>query len=75
VIDYLADYRRIIDRQGDSILENTVAELLADGTIQKHLRQSLKAYRQRRDYFCGAMKAVLGDKVAFQVPEGGLDKI
>ena len=72
VIDYLADYRRIIDRQGDSILENTVAELLADGTIQKHLRQSLKAYRQRRDYFCGAMKAVLGDKVAFQVPEGGL---
>ncbi|MDN3582295.1 PLP-dependent aminotransferase family protein [Mucilaginibacter flavus] len=51
VIEHLASLRRIIDRQGDTLLENGMAELLQSGIIQRHLRKSLRLYRQRRDLF------------------------
>lgn len=72
VVEYLSHYRRIIDRQGDNMLENSVAELLQEGTIQKHLRRALKEYRQRRDIFCGLLRDKLGDEIEFQTPEGGM---
>ncbi|WP_184543840.1 PLP-dependent aminotransferase family protein [Mucilaginibacter sp. FT3.2] len=72
VIEYLAQLRRAIDRQGDSMLENAMAELLQNGIIQRHLRKSLKLYRQRRDIFCGLMNGYLKNYVQFQVPDGGM---
>ncbi|MCF2502037.1 PLP-dependent aminotransferase family protein [Dyadobacter sp. CY107] len=71
-IDYMAQLRRIIDRQGDQVLENAVAELLHGGIIQRHLRKALRAYRQRRDYLCSLMASELATKVAFRVPDGGM---
>ena len=71
-IDHIQNYRRLIDRQGDVALENTIAELLHEGVIQKHLRKSLREYKRRRDFFCQAMQDQLGDKVSFKIPEGGL---
>ena len=64
--------RRIIDRQGDTILENALAELLQNGVIQRHLRKSLRVYRQRRDDFCELLKTELGDHTEFQIPDGGM---
>ncbi|GAA3970220.1 PLP-dependent aminotransferase family protein [Mucilaginibacter dorajii] len=72
VIEYLASLRRIIDRQGDTLLENAIAELLQNGIIQRHLRKSLRLYRQRRDIFCSLMNDQLKNHVQFKVPEGGL---
>lgn len=72
VIKHLAQLRRIIDRQGDIILENTIAELLQNGVIQRHLRKSLREYRQRRDYFCALLSTELGNYVEFQIPDGGM---
>ena len=72
VIHHLSLVRRTIDRQGDHILENAMAELLQHGIIQRHLRKSLRAYRERRDVFCSLMDQYLKDEVSFQVPEGGL---
>jgi GntR family transcriptional regulator/MocR family aminotransferase len=72
VIQHLAQLRRIIDRQGDNMLENAMAELLQSGVIQKHLRKSLRVYRERRDAFCRLLKEELADYVQFQVPDGGL---
>jgi GntR family transcriptional regulator / MocR family aminotransferase len=72
VIEHLAHYRRIIDRQGDNMLENTVAQLLHEGIIQKHLRKGLKEYKIRRDFFCEELKNVFGNLVDFQIPEGGM---
>ena len=72
VIHHLSLIRRTIDRQGDHILENAIAELLQHGIIQRHLRKSLRAYRERRDVFCGLMRTHLNNKVSFQVPEGGM---
>jgi GntR family transcriptional regulator/MocR family aminotransferase len=72
VIENLARLRRIIDRQGDSLLENAVAELLQNGIIQRHLRKSLRVYRQRRDVFCDLMTSRLHNYVQFRIPDGGL---
>lgn len=72
VIRHLAQLRRIIDRQGDILLENAIAELLQNGIIQRYLRKSLRTYRQRRDVFCDLLKTHLGDYVQFQVPVGGM---
>lgn len=72
VISYLAQLRRIIDRQGDTMLENAMAELLQNGVIQRHLRKSLRTYRNRRDYFCDLLKTELDDYIHFQKPDGGM---
>ncbi|MDQ6479900.1 PLP-dependent aminotransferase family protein [Dyadobacter sp. LHD-138] len=72
VINHLAQIRRIIDRQGDNMLENAMAELLQNGIIQRHLRKSLRTYRQRRDLFCGLLKSELSNYLDFQTPDGGM---
>lgn len=72
VIQHLARVRRIIDRQGDTMLENSIAELLQNGIIQRHLRKSLRLYRQRRDLFCNLLKEELGNAVEFDIPDGGM---
>ncbi|MCE7068523.1 PLP-dependent aminotransferase family protein [Dyadobacter sp. CY326] len=72
VITYLAKLRRIIDRQGDQILENAIAELLHTGVIQRHLRKSVRIYKQRRDLFCDLLKEQLGKYIQFEIPDGGM---
>ena len=72
VIRHLAQLRRIIDRQGDILLENAIAELLQNGIIQRYLRKAMRTYRQRRDVFCDLLKTNLSDYVQFQVPVGGM---
>jgi len=72
VISHLSRLRRIIDRQGDSMLENAIAELLQNGIIQRHLRKSMRTYRQRRDVFCSLLKSQLSKYVDFQIPDGGM---
>lgn len=72
VINHLAQIRRIIDRQGDNMLENAMAELLQNGIIQRHLRKSLRIYRQRRDFFCDLLRSELGNYLDFQTPDGGM---
>jgi GntR family transcriptional regulator/MocR family aminotransferase len=64
--------RKAIDSQGDSLIENAVAELYKNGTIGRHIKRSVKLYKERRDYFCGLLREELGDRVAFRVPEGGM---
>lgn len=72
VITHLAQLRRIIDRQGDLMLENAMAELLQTGVIQRHLRKSLREYRQRRDLFCELLRVKLSNYLDFQIPDGGM---
>ena len=72
VIEHLAQLRRTIDRQGDTMLENAMAELLQNGIIQRHLRKSLRTYHERRDIFCNLMGDYLKNYVDFKVPDGGM---
>lgn len=72
VIRHLAKLRRIIDRQGDTMLDNAMAELLQNGIIQRHLRKSVRVYRQRRDVFCNLLQSELNNWLSFHLPEGGM---
>lgn len=64
--------RRIMDRQGDPLLERALSEFIKCGDLQRHLKKSLKVYRQRRDRFCALVQEHLSNHVNFIKPEGGM---
>lgn len=68
----LAKRRRMIDRQGDNILEHAIALMFKEGEIHRYLRKNLKVYQSRRDYFCQLLEAELSDHIRFKKPEGGM---
>jgi GntR family transcriptional regulator/MocR family aminotransferase len=64
--------RKSIDSQGDGLIENAIAELYKDGTISRHIKKSVKLYKERRDHFCALLQQELGDRISFSIPEGGM---
>lgn len=72
VMEHLAQVRILLDRQGDHVLDNAMAELLNDGTVQRYLRKTLSVYEERRDYFCDLLGTSLKGALKFRVPEGGM---
>ncbi|MBD2703297.1 PLP-dependent aminotransferase family protein [Spirosoma sp. BT702] len=72
LIDELARLRRIIDRQGDPMLEFAIGQLFKTGELKRHFRKALRTYQARRDCFCDLLTQELGDTVQFTKPDGGL---
>ncbi len=72
IINELSKFRQIVDIQGDSVLEKSVAEMYTFGEIRRHMKKALKEYRQRRDFACAMLEEKLGDRIKFKIPEGGL---
>jgi GntR family transcriptional regulator/MocR family aminotransferase len=71
-VEAAASLRQLIDKQGDTLLEEAFAVLFDNGEMDRHFRKSLKIYKQRRDQFCQLLQADFKDEIAFNVPEGGL---
>ncbi|MEM8565443.1 MAG: PLP-dependent aminotransferase family protein [Bacteroidota bacterium] len=71
-VDRMARIRRIIDRQGDQIMERVMAQAILAGELSRHLKKSLRVYKQRRNHLSTLLKAHLGDQVEFNLPEGGM---
>ncbi|KIO75110.1 hypothetical protein TH53_22500 [Pedobacter lusitanus] len=63
--------RKLIDRQGEQLLEEAMANLLKNGDIGRHLKKSNKIYHERRDMFCQLLQKNLEGLVEFNVPDGG----
>lgn len=72
LIDELARLRRIIDRQGDPMLEFAIGQLFRTGTMKRHFRKALRTYHARRDHFCTLITSELPDAVQFTKPGGGM---
>ncbi len=64
--------RRLIDWQGDTMMELAVAELYKNGTMARHIRKAVNVYRERRDHLCSLLKEKLGRHLAFKIPDGGM---
>ncbi|OEK01859.1 hypothetical protein BFP97_10180 [Roseivirga sp. 4D4] len=64
--------RRIIDRQGDTVMERAIAQMIMQGDLQRHSRKALKLYHARRDHFCNLLSQELGEYMTFSIPEGGM---
>lgn len=65
--------RRLIDFQGDSVMEAAVAELYRNGVISGHIKKAVRIYRERRNTFCELLQQRLKDRISFRKPEGGLN--
>lgn len=61
----------MIDRQGNSLTELAVAELMMSGELKRHIRRALKIYQERRNDALAIVRSRLPD-VEFDVPPGGL---
>lgn len=64
--------RKIIDVQGDSIMEQAVLQLIRDGTIKRHLKKATLYYRFKRDHTEKLLRTYLRDKAGFTTPDGGM---
>ncbi len=66
------ELRRLLDRQGDSLLEEALAELYRSGELHRHLRKARRIYEGRRDVLCALLHEHLPGAVHFEKPRGGL---
>jgi GntR family transcriptional regulator/MocR family aminotransferase len=71
-IDAAASLRELIDKQGDTLLEDAFSVLFNNGEMERHFRKSLKIYKQRRNLFCDILQSDFKDIIEFEMPEGGL---
>ncbi|AOM77418.1 PLP-dependent aminotransferase family protein [Pedobacter steynii] len=71
-IEAAASLRELIDRQGDTVLEEAFALMFDNGEMDRYFRKSLKIYKQRRDLFCELLKSEFSEEITFKIPEGGL---
>jgi GntR family transcriptional regulator/MocR family aminotransferase len=72
VINEAAALRKLIDRQGEQLLEEATAELLISGDIYRHIKKSHKVYQERLDNTCRLLHEQLGEFLTFDKPNGGL---
>ncbi len=68
----LTALRTSIDRQGNQTIEAAVADLLEDGTVQRHARRMRRVYKTRRDALTDRLRARLGHVLSFEPPAGGM---
>ena len=64
-IEKVGQLRKIIDIQGDAIMEQSIMELIADGAIRRHQKRMLSYYEQKRDFFASLLDNYLENKVTF----------
>jgi GntR family transcriptional regulator/MocR family aminotransferase len=72
LLERMAALRTIVDRQGDSAVEAAVAELLDDGSLERHTRRLRRIYGERRLVLARELTQRLGDRVSFELPPGGM---
>lgn len=71
-VNAAAALRELIDKQGDTVLEEAFAVMFENGEMERYFRKSIKIYKERRDLFCKILETDFPDAISFRVPEGGL---
>lgn len=71
-VDAASSLRGLIDKQGDTLLEDAFAMMFDNGEMDRHFRKSLKIYHQRRDLFCQILQSDFSEIINFNIPDGGL---
>ncbi|MEQ1504214.1 MAG: PLP-dependent aminotransferase family protein [Myxococcota bacterium] len=72
LLDAIVARRVAVDRQGDLASELAVATLIEDGVYSRHLRRTRTVYAERQVVLADLLRRHLGERVAFDVPMGGL---
>lgn len=72
LIKKVINLRKIIDVQGDSIMEQAVLQLIKDGTIKRHIKKATNHYKAKRDFMTALLNEHMNNKATYTIPEGGL---
>ncbi len=72
LITKVAELRKMIDVQGDNIMEQAVLQLIKDGTIKRHIKKATAHYKNKRDNTATLLQKYMQGKSSFTVPDGGL---
>jgi GntR family transcriptional regulator/MocR family aminotransferase len=71
-ISQASRFKQLVDIRGDVLFEESVAHLFNTGEMQRHLRKSVRIYKERRDVFCNLLNSCVGDISHFSKPNGGM---
>jgi GntR family transcriptional regulator/MocR family aminotransferase len=62
----------LIDRQGNTITEHVLADLMESGEVKRHIRKTRKQYQARRNFAANEFSRVFSDNISFNLPTGGM---
>ncbi|MBB6369947.1 PLP-dependent aminotransferase family protein [Chryseobacterium shigense] len=68
----IGDLRKIIDVQGDMIMEQAVMQLIKEGAVKRHIKKATVHYKNKRDFVHGLLEKHIRNIANFTLPEGGL---
>lgn len=71
-IDKCAAEMMLVNRQGNSVTELAVSELMNKGALKRHIRKILKIYNQNKVLLAELLESELTNAIEFATPEGGL---
>ncbi len=71
-ITKIGKLRKIVDLQGDAIMEQSILDLIISGDIRRYQKRMLSYYEKKRDLFDSLLQNYLKDKVTYRKPDGGL---
>ena len=72
LIEAITQLRKIIDIQGDRIMEQAVLQLIEDGMLRKHIKKATSLYKEKREAMLEFIQRYMGDTVTYTIPDGGL---
>ncbi|MGN6595179.1 MocR-like pyridoxine biosynthesis transcription factor PdxR [Sphingopyxis terrae] len=72
VVDAVAHYVSLTDGMGNTLTEDTAAELIANGELRRHARKVHQIYAERRETFARELDRAFGGRVHYRMPDGGL---
>lgn len=72
IIEAMCVVRRVLDRQGDHVVERALCHLIEDGLFAAHLRRVHRVYAGRREILFQELERRLAGQLSFRRPSGGL---
>ncbi|WP_405294711.1 PLP-dependent aminotransferase family protein [Algibacter sp. Ld11] len=72
LISEAKNYLQLLDKQGDLIQEQILAELIHEGEIYRLIKKNILVYKQRRDCLCQHLTTYFKDRITWEKPSGGL---
>ena len=72
IINEAKNYLQILDKQGDLIQKQILAELISEGEIHRLIKKNIIVYKQRRDYLNTCLNNHFKKQASWKIPVGGL---
>lgn len=60
------------DLQSPKFFQHVVANIIKDGNLDLHVKTLIQNYRMKRDAMATALTREFGDKIEFEIPNGGM---